>query len=441
MARVLDGEAVDTRLALQTYAVAIGICGIACMGWGLYRLGAHLVELPLGRAALVRMAGSVMVASALVAAGLAGTDVAARNRVLPWFIAGHVVVWAMLQLQVIAVAGEPARYAAWAMLAVVFGLLYVRFPGSLPRSAPLSVREADEAQPGAGLPRGPYERQIREAAAQEERNRLARDLHDAVKQQIFAIQASAAAAEARLDTDAAGARAAVAQVRQSAREATREMEAMLDQLRAAPLGHTGLVEAIRKQCDALALRTGAHVDVVIGRLPDEDSLVPGAHEAIHRIVQEALANVGRHARARNVRVSLDDGPDRFEVTVWDDGLGFDGGGTASPGMGLHNMRARAGEIGGTIDVRSSPDAGTCVTLSIPYETVEVTRYRRVQALVFAALVGAGIVALVLDLLENGPDPGNATLVLFVLLFARHVRSLLHARVDRRAPAALTEQDS
>src|SRR5690606_31880648 len=153
MARVLDGEAVDTRLALQTYAVAIGICGIACMGWGLYRLDVHLVELPLGRAALVRMAGSVMIASALVAAGLAGTDVAARNRVLPWFIAGHVVVWAMLQLQVIAGAVEPARYAAWAMLAVVFGLLYVRFPGSLPRPAPLSVREAEEAQPGAGLPR------------------------------------------------------------------------------------------------------------------------------------------------------------------------------------------------------------------------------------------------------------------------------------------------
>jgi signal transduction histidine kinase len=78
-----------------------------------------------------------------------------------------------------------------------------------------------------------YEEQIREAARQEERVRLARDLHDAVKQQLFAIQAAAATVEARFDTDAAGARQALEQVRSSSREALTEMEVMLDQLQAA----------------------------------------------------------------------------------------------------------------------------------------------------------------------------------------------------------------
>ncbi len=424
---------------MWAYAGAIGVTGVALFALGPLWLDSA-ADPSWARPALVRLSGAAMVAFALVGAGLAHVDVGARRRLLPWFIAAHAAVWLTLQNNVLGASGhaEPIRYATWAMLALVLGLAFVRYPGTLvPKRAPLSLR--DTGTGNDAMPAGPYERQIRQAAAQEERNRLARDLHDAVKQQIFAIQASAAAAEARLETDPAGAREAVAQVRQSAREAMREMEALLDQLRAAPLGHTGLVEAIRKQCDALALRTGAQVDLRVGRLPDEESLVPGAHETIYRIVQEALANVGRHARARRVEVSLDDTRNRFEVIVQDDGLGFEEAGEAAPGMGLRNMRARAGEIGGTIDVQSTPGRGTRVILSVPYEAAEVRQYQRRHALLLSALIGVGAVALLIDLIWNGPGFANAYLAVFVLLLARQARTVL--RSARRVPSALSGGDS
>ena len=151
--------------------------------------------------------------------------------------------------------------------------------------------------------RSRYEESIRQSAAHEERHRLARDLHDSVKQQLFVIQTSAATAQARFDADPTGARAAIAQVRDAARDALVEMQAMLDQLRAEPLETTGLAAAIRKQCEALELRTGAKVVLTVGALPPDDFVPPGSHEALFRAAQETLANIARHARARKTSTS------------------------------------------------------------------------------------------------------------------------------------------
>ncbi len=93
---------------------------------------------------------------------------------------------------------------------------------------------------------------LREAAAQEERNRLARELHDTIKQQLFSIGVTAAAAEARWEPDPAGARAAVGEIRALASEAQVEMRALLTQLRPAPVATIGLLAALREQLDALA---------------------------------------------------------------------------------------------------------------------------------------------------------------------------------------------
>lgn len=430
MAHTRFPETVDTRLALRVYAAVVGLCGFFLAAWGPMWFGAHLLELPWGRAAIIRMIGAVIMAVGVSAAGLATADQRTLRRMLSWFIGGHVVVWLMLEVQIAGPLGDHplARQASWVMLTVILGLLYIRFPSApAPRRAPsvLTVPERDYSK--AASP-GLYEQQIREAAAQEERNRLARDLHDAVKQQIFAIQTSAATAEARLAADPSGARDAVAEVRQSAREAMAEMAAMLEQLQVAPLGNTGLVEAIRKQCEALAFRTGADVDLEVGQLPEQDALEPGAHQAIFRIVQEALANVGRHARARHVRVSLETMPTRLEVRVEDDGLGFDRS-TTPGGMGIQNMRARASEIGGSIEV-GGEGGGTLVALSVPFETMDTRRYRRRRALALAVLLAAGTVLLLLNLFENGPALGNVSLVVFALLFMHHFRTWLRLRRGR-----------
>jgi signal transduction histidine kinase len=189
-------------------------------------------------------------------------------------------------------------------------------------------------------------------------------LHDSIKQQIFVIQTAAATAQARSGSDPAGAAQAVEQVRASAREAMIEMEVMLDQLRAAPLGNTGLVEALKKQCEALQFRTGAEVRFTHGELPPPETLVPGALDALFRIAQEALANVARHARASEIRVSLDASPLSLQLRVDDDGAGFERDGTRS-GMGLDNMRARAAAVGGTVAVTTERGKGTLVRASVP----------------------------------------------------------------------------
>jgi signal transduction histidine kinase len=220
--------------------------------------------------------------------------------------------------------------------------------------------------------RSQYAQQIREVARQEERNRLARDLHDSIKQQIFVIQTAAATAQARFDADQAGARLALEQVRGSAREAMTEMQVMLDQLRAVPLENAGLVESLKKQCEALGFRTGAQVEFDLGDLPPTEALPPGAHEAILRAAQEALANVGRHARAGSVLVSLGSGLRQVELRIEDDGAGFDPN-QSRRGQGIPNMRARAEEFGGEFELISEPGGGTSVSFSIPYTTPKPAR--------------------------------------------------------------------
>ncbi|MDX2141452.1 MAG: sensor histidine kinase [Chloroflexota bacterium] len=205
--------------------------------------------------------------------------------------------------------------------------------------------------------------QIGEAAAQEERSRLARDLHDSIKQQIFSINVSAAGAQARWESDPDGARAALADVRKSAQEAMVEMRAMLQQLAPAPLEKVGLVQALRDQCEALQYRSGAQVTTEIGDLPPDERLPVGAQEAIFRIAQEALTNIARHARAQQVILRLHAPGETVQLEIVDDGHGFD---TDAPvqGMGLGNMKARASAIGGTLDIVSGT-GGTQLRLRVP----------------------------------------------------------------------------
>ena len=152
---------------------------------------------------------------------------------------------------------------------------------------------------------------------------VARDLHDAVKQQLFAIQTSAATAQARLTSDTDGVTSALEQVRTSTRDAMTEMEAMIDQLQSAPMENTGLVAALRQHSEALGLRTGAEVTFEAGTLPPSDALPPGTQQALFRAAQEAFANIARHARATHVHVRLRLVGDNFELTIRDDGAGFD----------------------------------------------------------------------------------------------------------------------
>jgi signal transduction histidine kinase len=207
-------------------------------------------------------------------------------------------------------------------------------------------------------------RQVSEAAAQEERNRLARDLHDSIKQQLFSINVGTATAQERWEHDPEGARKALADVRRSAREALVEMQAMLHQLRPEALGTAGLIEALREQCEALGYRTGAEVTLTLGDPIPDENLPPGAQETLFRIAQEMLANVARHARARTVRLWLGRQGEEARIRIVDDGQGFDPAAQVS-GMGLRNLTERAASLHGALEVASAPGAGAALTVRIP----------------------------------------------------------------------------
>ncbi len=210
--------------------------------------------------------------------------------------------------------------------------------------------------------------QVSKAAAQEERNRLARDLHDSIKQQIFSVVMSAAAVKARWEHDPQGARQAVDDIVKNAREAQVEMQALLQQLRPSPLENIGLTESLRTQCQALEYRTGAKVYAEFGTLAADERFPVGSQEMIFRIVQEAFANIARHARASQVWFTLSTVDDEIVVEMKDDGQGFDlaqGTEHRQAGMGLSNIRERAEALKGNFMLQSAPGEGTSIHITIP----------------------------------------------------------------------------
>lgn len=207
--------------------------------------------------------------------------------------------------------------------------------------------------------------QAGEAAAQAERNRIARELHDSIKQQIFSISVSAAAAKAHWQGEDAGdAREAVEDIQRSAKEAQVEMQALLQQLRPAPLENISLVDALKVQAQALGFRTGAQMHVEIGEMPGNDRLLPGTQEAIFRQVQEAFANIARHARASNIWLTVSTNERELHIEVRDDGQGFELA-HVHKGMGLNNLHERAQELHGKVEITSQPGQGTNVVITIP----------------------------------------------------------------------------
>jgi signal transduction histidine kinase len=249
--------------------------------------------------------------------------------------------------------------------------------------------------PASYGPRTEWEFRIREIAGQEERNRLAQDLHDSVKQQIYSIHASLAAAQARWQSDNAGARSAVDHSRDTAREAMVEMNALLDRLRQDPLESIGLVEALRRQCEAVGYQTGAELKTRFGAVPAADRYQPGSMTSIFRIAQEALANIARHARPSHISVEfgVDETGTLLTLSITDDGAGFDVNSTIT-GMGLANMQSRAEEIGARLSIDSASAGGTTVLLEMPLRDPQAEQRQHHRRRVLAAAIPLAPLAIV-----------------------------------------------
>ena len=400
-------EAIDSRLVLHVYSAVILPLGIVSYMWPLV-----LPETFPTQEAVVRVRVGAAVVTALGTCGAALAkidDPIGRRRALMGFAHAHVMLGVMLLIQALtAWPSTIGTLAAWSALIAGLVLLYLGITGPgadfTPALPPLVTDPQGRSRGfvvrnkrGLARLRSEYEEQIRHAARQEERARLARDLHDAVKQQLFAIQTAGATAQARFEGDRPGALEAIAQVRSAAREAMTEMEAMLDQLQGAPIENAGLVAFLWRQCEALGFQTGARVNFTPGTLPAATAVDPAARQAIARVAQEALSNVARHARAATVDVTLDTIDGRLVLTVKDDGSGFEMAETSGRrGMGLMNVAARAAEVGGAVDIVSAAGGGTTVRFSVPCVEVAPPRAYIVRAVVWSLVGIAGVVMLSLD---------------------------------------------
>jgi signal transduction histidine kinase len=213
--------------------------------------------------------------------------------------------------------------------------------------------------------------QERRLAAEEERARLARDMHDSLAKTVSGIGFAALALSRRIERDPPGAALEARQLAEDARQATRQAREIIVGLRADAGESLPLSESVAAHARAWAEETGIALDLAV---EDVGELHPATGRELQWIVQEALANVARHARASRVAVRLRRLGGRAVLTVTDDGAGFEvpddldelGGGRH---FGVGGMRERALLAGGDLSVESAPGEGCVLSVWVPTEIV------------------------------------------------------------------------
>ena len=204
----------------------------------------------------------------------------------------------------------------------------------------------------------------RELSVLDERNRLARELHDAMTQTLFSLRLTVEAAASLLPGDPARAGEELATARRLLDATFTELRELVFELRPPALEADGLAATVAKHLDVVGRAHGLRVAV---SATGEARLDTGVERELFRIVQEAVANAVRHARASTLEVSLVFAGAGASATVRDDGVGFDPAARAvrSRHLGLTSMRERAAALGGGMAVESAPGRGTSVRVDVP----------------------------------------------------------------------------
>lgn len=238
-----------------------------------------------------------------------------------------------------------------AQLGAQFNRMADRIAGQMQELRQLAEHNAQLAEQASAL------------AAVEERNRLARELHDAIKQQLFGMNLLAGSIRPLLAQDREAAQERLNQLSRMTGEVLEEMDAIIQQLRPASLADKGLAQALRTFALDWAEQTGVALDL---RITQAQEIPIALEQALLRVAQEALSNVARHGDARTVALSLRYESDRVTLTIQDDGVGFNvAAARQSSSLGLRGMAERMAELKGSFSVDSRPGAGTTVAAQLP----------------------------------------------------------------------------
>jgi signal transduction histidine kinase len=204
--------------------------------------------------------------------------------------------------------------------------------------------------------------EARGKAALEERQKLARELHDSVSQALYGIALGVETARELLPDNPERATEPLDYATTLAEAGMTEMRALIFELRPESLEKEGLVAALEKQAAAVQARHGIRVEATFGEEPDA---LLETKEAVYRIAQEALHNTVKHARASNAKVNLQEDAGGITLEISDDGAGFDAQNDFPGHLGLKSMRERASRLGGTLEVVSEPGEGVRILARVP----------------------------------------------------------------------------
>jgi len=201
--------------------------------------------------------------------------------------------------------------------------------------------------------------QAQQAAALEERNRLARELHDSAKQQALAASFQLGTAITLFDRDPQAARRHLMEADNLVDSVRRELTDLIHELRPPTMNEGDFAETLHEYAIEWAHQNGIDVDV---KIHGRNELALEIEQTLYRIMQEALANVARHSSASSVDVLLSYDTDAVRLTITDDGCGFDTS-RQHDGMGLRSMGERTASLNGDFAVESSPGQGTAISVT------------------------------------------------------------------------------
>ncbi|MCL6603928.1 MAG: sensor histidine kinase [Paenibacillus sp.] len=204
--------------------------------------------------------------------------------------------------------------------------------------------------------------QARVSAIMDERQRLARELHDAVSQQLFAISMTATAVGRTLEKDFDKAQRQIALIEEMAAVAQSEMRALLLHLRPVYLEGKGLEQGLQELIKELKVKVPIEI---LFEMDPEVHLLKGVENHLFRIVQEAISNTLRHAKAEKLEIRLIRRGDTVRMSLRDDGIGFEMDESKQTSYGLSNMQERIIETGGSIQFITAPGKGTRIEITVP----------------------------------------------------------------------------
>jgi two-component system sensor histidine kinase UhpB len=201
-------------------------------------------------------------------------------------------------------------------------------------------------------------------AQDDERRRIARELHDDVGQRVASLSIGLSSLRRRLPDSSDSAKVELSRLQRMTVNLAEDMRDLSHDLHHGVLEHAGLPEALRERCEEITRASDIAIDLHVAEGWTE--VTDDVKLCLYRVAQEALRNIAKHAHARTGRISVARESGQIVMEIADDGDGFDVNESGGPsGLGLLSMRERVGMLGGTLEIISAPKSGTVATVCIP----------------------------------------------------------------------------